>query len=910
VMTIAISCRKGTARSALLLLSAVAAFFLPAFAIEPGFQNISIEDGLSQNTVSCILADRRGFIWFGTAGGLNRYDGYDFTVYNACRRPNCLSHDQVNTMAQDEDGTFWIGTTGGGLNHFDPLSETFTSYRSVPGDPRSLSNDSLRAILPVGNGVLWIGTDNGLNRFDSRSGTFSRYLWARESAELGAGNAIFSLHRDRGGTIWAGSGDGLYRIDEARRTVTRFAHDRADRNAALHNQVNAIFEDEHGTLWLGTEAGLVRFDKQSGTFRCRMESGAVLPHLYRSRIFAIVPDARGRVWIATESGLYLFPRQDLLAIYFQAGAIPRRLLMNHFVISIFQDREDVVWAGTLGGIFKYDLRTRQFSMHGAEIANRERGAGTFSVLSSCRDAGGDLWIGTYRHGLFRVSGALDEKVTRLTFPGNPQDERGMAVSALLPGRGRDLWVGTSKGLYAFDLERGAFRVHYVHGQGPGSLSHDQVSAIFEDGSERLWVGTHDGLNLLDRARGTFTTYRLGPYPVAASGRNSVTAICQDRQGFLWVGTHGGGLSRFDAELGVFDRGYRHREGDDSSLGSDTVYCLLEDSRGRFWVGTNSGGLNLLDRASGRFTAFTSDDGLANNDILGMVEDRRGNLWLSTNRGLCRFDPRRKSASNFTTRDGLQGDEFMPMSFARAGDGEMLFGGTNGLTHFYAEDIKGNPHLPPVVLSGVEVFHSGRKLSGDISRLRRLALGPRDSIVSFSFAALSFADSRRNRYAYTIEGLTDDWIDIGNRHEVTVSNLRPGSYVFRVRGSNNHGVWNEQGAALAITMRPPWWQSWWFRVPMLLLLLGLGYVWKRTQTGRLAARVRTEAAMDKFCERHEVSPREREILLLLLKGKSNREIEEALFISMGTVKNHVYSIFQKIGVKNRAQLITLFKNLKA
>jgi DNA-binding CsgD family transcriptional regulator len=464
-------------------------------------------------------------------------------------------------------------------------------------------------------------------------------------------------------------------------------------------------------------------------------------------------------------------------------------------------------------------------------------------------------------------------------------------------------------VYAFDLERGAFRAHYAHGPAPESLSHDQVSALFEDGAGRLWVGTQDGLNLLDRLRGTFTTYRLGPYPVAASGRNSVTAICQDRRGFLWVGTHGGGLSRFDAELGVFDRSYRHREGDDSSLGSDTVYCLLEDSRGRFWVGTNSGGLNLLDRTSGRFTAFTSDDGLANNDILGMVEDRRGNLWLSTNRGLCRFDPRLKSARNFTTRDGLQGDEFMPMSFAKAGDGEMLFGGTNGLTHFYAEDIKGNPHLPPVVLSGVEVFHSGRKLSGDISRLRSLELGPRDTIVSFTFAALSFADSRRNRYAYTIEGLTDDWIHIGNRHEVTVSNLRPGSYVFRVRGSNNHGVWNEQGAALAITMRPPWWQSWWFRVPLLLLLLGLGVVWKRTQTRRQAARVRTEAAMDGFCEHHEVSPREREILLLLLKGKSNREIEDALFISMGTVKNHVYSIFQKIGVKNRAQLITLFKNLK-
>ena len=293
----------------------------------------------------------------------------------------------------------------------------------MPGDPDSLSNDSLRVILPVGNGVLWIGTDNGLNHFDSRSGKFTRYLWARESSGLGAGNAIYSLYRDRSGTLWAGSGDGLYRFDDARRTLDRFASDRADRNARLHNQVNAIFEDDRGTLWLGTEGGLVRFDKQSGTFRYRTESATTLPHLYRSRIFAIVPDKRGRVWIATESGLYLFPRRDLLAIYFQAGAVPQRLLMNRFVISVFQDREDIVWAGTLGGIFKYDLRSQQFAMHGSEIENRERGSGTFPVLAVVprrrrRPVGRDLQARPVP-----AQRRPDETSRACRFPGNPQDER-------------------------------------------------------------------------------------------------------------------------------------------------------------------------------------------------------------------------------------------------------------------------------------------------------------------------------------------------------------------------------------------------------------------------------------------------------------------------------------------------------
>ncbi len=902
--------RGRLARNILSLLLALSSLDLAAASSDPKFETISIEDGLSQNIVTSILSDRRGFLWVGTDGGLNRYDGHGCKIFMHRRRSrSCLSHDRINCMVEDEDGTFWIGTTNGGLNHFDPLNEEFTSYRSVPGDPGSLSDDSLRVMLPAGDRMLWIGTDNGLNHFDGRTGKFTRYLYAREVSELSARNAIYCLHRDGNGTIWIGSGDGLYRFVPAGKSFDRFAIDSTERNSLLHNQVNAIFEDPHGTLWLGTEGGLVRFDKQSGAFQSREETDSALPHLYRSRIFCIFPDKQNRVWVGTESGLYVFSRRDLVEIYFQARAIPKRLLMNRFVITVYQDREDIIWAGTVSGMLKCDLRSQQFSMFGSEIVGKERGTAIFPVVAMCRDARGGLWVGTYKNGLIRLSGGLDESIMIVPFPGNRQDLKAMTIPALLIGSGQVLWIGTNRGLYEYDLVQGTFRGHYAHGPAAGSLSHDQVTALCEDRAGRLWVGTQDGLNLLERSRRVFTVHRQELRRIESAGGNSITDICQDRQGALWIGTYGGGLNSFDPEQGRFVRNYRHRQGDDGSLNSDKIYCLLEDRRGRLWVGTNSGGLSRLDRASGRFTNFTSEDSLVNNDIMGMLEDRQGNLWLSTNRGLCRFDPQRHVAKNFTARDGLQADEFMPMSYYKAENGEMFFGGINGLTGFFPDNIADNPYLPPVIITGVEVFSRDQKLSGDFSRMRELKLGPKDRIVSFAFAALSFSDPQRNQYAYKIEGLNSDWIQIGNRHEITVSNLRPGSYVFRVKGSNNHGLWNEQGASLPILMRPPWWQSWWFRVPAFLLLLSFFIALNRTRTRRLAARIRTEAAMDKFFDKYDISQREKEIIHLLLKGRSNKEIENELFIAMGTVKNHIYSIYQKIGVRNRAQLITLFKNLQ-
>ena len=900
------------ARLWLALLASAIAWPNRGYAFDPWFQNISIEDGLSQNTISCILQDQGHFMWFGSEEGLNRYDGIRVKVYRHEQGVgNSLSHDRVSCLLEDPDGSLWIGTLGGGLDRLDAARENFSHFRHIAGDAGSLSNDSVHAILSGGDGSLWVGTDDGLNRFDRRTGKFTRILHSQGRPGLDGACAVLCLHRDKAGMLWAGTRDGLHRYDPASGRCTALSGSRAAAAGAPseRDQINRIFEDEAGNMWLGTEAGLVRFDKRDDSFQFKAAAATPLPHLYHSRIMDILRDDKGGVWVASEAGVYFFPRPGMLAAYFRAGAFPRRMLKDCFVVSLYQDPEGILWAGTFSGIFKYDLRTRQFSLSGPEYSEKEKEEFRFPVASVCSDRRDRVWIGTYKNGLFGVNRNVNETKTFLSLPGDPRSLKEQIVSVLTIDRRQTLWIGTNYGLHAYDLARDSFTGYYHSGKNGGGLSHDNVTAIFEDRSGQLWIGTDDGLNLLDRDRGVFTVLRNDLSQAPAIGRDKIYVIMQDASGVLWLGTYGAGLVRFDPARKKFVRDYHHSENDIASLGSDKVYCLLEDKRGRFWIGTNSGGLSLFDRANGSFTCFTTKDGMPNNSVMGIVEDPQGFLWLSTNRGLSRFDPQRRTFRNFTARDGLQGNEFLPMSFCKSAENEIFFGGPNGLTSFLPAAIQDNPHVPPVVITGIEIFNRGQSISGDFSRMGTLKLGPKDRSVSFAFAALSYSDPGRNQYAYKIEGLNDNWIQIGNRHEVMVSNLRPGSYVFRVKGSNNHGVWNEQGAALAITMRPPWWQSWWFRLPASLLLLAFLFHWNRSRTRRLAARIKTEAAMDKFFEQENISQREREIIMLVLRGKSNKEIEDLLFISMGTVKNHIYNIYQKIGVKNRAQLITLFKNLQ-
>jgi DNA-binding CsgD family transcriptional regulator len=383
---------------------------------------------------------------------------------------------------------------------------------------------------------------------------------------------------------------------------------------------------------------------------------------------------------------------------------------------------------------------------------------------------------------------------------------------------------------------------------------------------------------------------------------------EDQSGTLWIGTYGGGLNRFDRQAGTFTR-FRHDPADPFSLSNDFVFCIHEDRAGDVWIGTWGGGLNRLDRGKGSFRHFTMVDGLASNAIIGILEDKSGNLWLSTSEGLSRFTPSTGQVRNFDASDGLQGREFLGGAAYQNAGGEMFFGGTNGFNAFFPQNIYDNWYVPPVRITSFKVLNKEVQLAKPVWETAEIVLSPRDYLFSLEFAALDYSAPEKNKYAYKLEGLTADWIETDARRRLaSFSLLPPGRYVFRVKGSNSDGLWNDQDVSLVIRMRGPWWRSWWFLALLAALVALSACQWSRTRIRRQARRARTEAARDQVFAKVNISPREKEIVQLLLKGRSNKEIAAELFIELSTVKIHVHHVFRKLAVRNRAQLLRLFQNL--
>jgi diguanylate cyclase (GGDEF)-like protein len=857
------------------------------------FDRLSLEQGLSQGTINAILQDRRGFMWFGTEDGLNRYDGYGFKVYKRdSNDPASLSHNFIWAIHEDKNGDLWIGTNGGGLEHWNRRTGRFTHHRHDPYDENTVGHDRVRAIHGAPGGVLWIGTDGGgLDRYDVASDTWTHYRHDPDVPTSLSSNRVRSILLDRDGRLWVGTyGGGLNRFDVATGGFEHYRHDPEDSHSLGGDRVYTVYEDRDGRLWIGTYGGgLSELDRESGRFKRYLHDPEDPDSIGAGRVRVVFQDGNDDLWVGTDGGL--FTRRPGEAGFF--GVRHRdtdpRSLSDDKITAIFEDRGRVLWVGTKSdGLNKRNTSTGSFVLI-------QRDPTASSTLSSNKVAAiqhdrrsDELWIGTFGGGLNR----LDRATGRFTHyrqddAGGLNDDR---VMSLLLDRQGKLWIGTYEGgLNRLDPATGRF-THYRHDPDrPDSIGGNGVMSIHEDRRGRIWAGTFEGgLNRLDRSSGKFTRFVHDPSDSTTIASNTVTCFLEDRSGTLWVGTDGGGLNRFDEETGRFVR-YRHDPEDPSSLSNDVVWSIHEDARRTLWIGTQGGGLNRWDPEDRRrdrpvFHHYTERNGLPNNLVYGILSDGAGRLWLSTNSGLSRFDPQAGTFKNYDTSYGLQSNEFNFGAYHGSEAGEMFFGGIKGLNTFFPAEVRDNSHVPPVVLTSFLKLNEEAKLDRPIYEAEKIILEHRDDVVSFEFAALDFESPEKNRYAYKLEGFDENWIQLGTTRRATYTNLDAGDYVLRVRGSNNDGVWNENAVGLEVSVLPPPWKSWWAYTIYGLILVGIVMSYTRAQKKKLER----EAEYSRRLE-HEVEARTQELATRNDELKdANRKLKDAsLTDSLTGLRNRRY-----------------------
>ena len=803
------------------------------------FENLGIKDGLSQSSIFCILQDCRGFMWFGTEDGLNRYDGYRFYIYrNNPQDSSSISYNYIHDICEDcenEKDILWIGTYGGGLNKFDAEIDKFFSYRNDPGNNNTISNNFIKTLCKDEEGFIWIGTEHGLNRFDPGTEKFITFYHEPDNPYSVSDDNINVVYVDSFGLLWVGTQrGGLNTIKLTDRNqdsidIIRYQHNKHDNGSISSNSVTSIYEDHSGRLWIGTDDGTINlFDRQKKQFTRYSYHQKESEDISNDDITAIGENKQGLLWVGTKGhGIYFFDPHADRFLFSQENIYSMKSLSNDEIYSIYRDRSNILWIGTDVGLNKYDQEGKQFlcyrtNPHNSNTINND------IIYSIIEDRSEIVWIGTYGGGLNKFDPV---KKQFSFFTSDSQNKNSIShnrVRAIHEDRSGMLWIGTyGGGLDRFDRKRKKF-FHYSHKNSkPESISSNYVRVICEDQRGSLWIGTNDGLNQFDRNRSEFTTFKNVLRDSLSLSSNFIYSLYVDSAGTLWIGTLKG-LNRYYHESKTFRR-YLSDPDNPHSLSNNEVLCMYEDRSGRFWVGT-PGGLNRFDREKETFTYYLIKDGLPNNLIYSIQEDRQGRLWLSTNKGLSCFDPERKTFRNYVVEDGLQSNEFNIGASCTTRNGEMYFGGINGFNRFYPDNIKDNPFAPPVVFTDFliynrsvpidEEFRGRIILDKSITETSCIQLLHKDKVISFEFAALHYGAPAENCYKYKMENFDNHWNDAGTRRFVTYTNLKPGEYLFRVKGSNADDIWNSEEARVKIKVIPPFWQT---KIFQILVLIFIGTV---------------------------------------------------------------------------------------
>ncbi len=790
------------------------------------FEHYTVAQGLSQNSVLAIAQDPRGYMWLGTRYCLNKYDSRTFRIYKSTSKltDSRRSNEYVQALLKDSKGSLWVGTRAG-LNLYKALADSFTTFNRFNGNTSDANY--INCLFEDDRSNVWIGTNEGLailtdrkrevfqNRFiyQGRAFTFKPFKV----------NVIFQDHRK---IIWIGTQRGLLGIELKGNVIARIRHFEKGAAGLTDNYITAINEDKQHCLWVGTlKKGLFLFNNTTSSFTSFSHDPSDPSSIVNNYIRKIFVHQNGKLWLATQNGLSIFDPQRKQAISYQNNPQDPHSLNQNSIYDIYEDSSGSIWLGTYyGGVNVTHFYDTPFNTIKSGKAINGLSSNVISSISA--DSSGNLWIGTEAAGV----NYLDVKTGKFTTYKDSGGEEGISsnlIKWIYKDRDNEIWLANHQGgLNYFDKKKNRF-VHHLHNdQNKRSIPSDDATCLLEDSERRFWVGTEDqGLCFFNKKDKTFTLLPSAfGLPVTCK---YINWIYEDSRRNVWVGASNGtyvlfhGRANFVNFFSFIDRAHRPA--------SNIVNSFREDRYGSIWLGSYFGGLYNYRPGSRRLKVFTVKDGLPTNNVLGILESKNGILWLSTDNGLSRFDSKRKEFINYNTYDGLPGNVFSYNSAFKASNGRFYFGSNNGLVNFYPDSIRKNTKTPKVVFTGLSLFNrrvgvndSTGLLGQDISLTRELRFDYDQNSFSIDFAILNFIKSAKNKFAFRLEGFEKQW-NFVTTPSASYTNLNPGTYTLIVKATNNDGVWNEEGMQLIITVTPPFWMTWWFRVLILFAIFLVAFL---------------------------------------------------------------------------------------